>query len=241
MYACQPSNQPFYSTPTTSTSSQLADHLCFTSLFSQPAFSNNPSATASTNPFPSHLPTAHFRSTPHSPDSSLRGESCGDFKLIYLRSNTRVPLKVKCQVLGTSHFFVAASRVAASCCFINASRVINFQLLKPVSTPMHARTAAGQTLPSPPSGHPPPLLAANLTPPHPAVILHPRCQPISSLSTQRSSSTPAGGQSHSSLPSSHLPPILLAVKLSPPQHRSWRSNSPFSAQRSWRSTSPLSD
>ena len=103
-------------------------------------------------------------------------------------------------VLGTLHFFVAASRVSASCflstchsrtavlfrkisprhrCF--ASGFINVQLLKLVSTPTHP--ASGQTLPSPPSGHPHPspssghllpiLLAVKLSPIHPAVILHP--------------------------------------------------------------------
>ena len=36
-------------------------------------------------------------------------------------------------------------------------------------------TANGQTHPSPPSRHPSLLLAANLSPPHPAVIFHPSC------------------------------------------------------------------
>ena len=94
---------------------------------------------------------------------------------------------------------------------------------------------------TPPGGQPPPLLAVslhpsswwliNLTPPHRAVILYPSCwQPISSLSTQRSSSTPpaggqihptqqsssthAVGQTHLSVPSVHSTP-LLAIKLAP--------------------------
>ena len=99
---------------------------------------------------------------------------------------------------------------------------------------------------SPPSGHSPSLLAANLTPPHPAVIFHLSCW-------QSNSPFPTschGGQTLPSPPSGHPPP-LLAVKLSPPTQgswrsnflptqRSWRSNSPLSAQWSWRSSSPLS-
>ena len=102
-------------------------------------------------------------------------------------------------VLGTRHIFVDASRVTAIF-FRNfsprnrrfASSVINFQLLKLVSTPIRAHTADGQTLPSPPSdyphpsppsGHLPPFLLAGklcplrpaviLIPPHPVVILQP--------------------------------------------------------------------
>ena len=114
------------------------------------------------------------------------------------------------------------------------------------------KPAGGQTLPSQPSGHPSPLLSANLIPPHPAVILPTpillavKLSPLSSQrssftpavsqphpSPQRSSSThPAGGQTLPSPHSGHLPPILLAVKLSHPHKRSWRSNYPFSAKRS---------
>ena len=107
------------------------------------------------------------------------------------------------------------------------------------------------------------LLAVKLSPLRPAAILHPCCQPTSPLpnqqswrsnsllSTQRSSSTPAGGQPHPSPPSGHLPPILLVVKLSPLNpavilHPScWWSNCPLPTLRSsshpscWRSNSPL--
>ena len=80
-----------------------------------------------------------------------------------------------------------------------------------------AYSTSGQTLPSSPSGHPPPLLAANLTPrSYPAVIFYPSClRSNSPLSAQWSSSTPTGSQPHPSTPSGYLLPILLAVKLSP--------------------------
>ena len=85
--------------------------------------------------------------------------------------------------------------------------------------------ARGQTLPSLSSSHPhpssssshlPPLLVANLTPPHPVVMFHLCCWPTSPLPTQWSSSThPAGSQTLPSQPSGPLLPILLVVKLSP--------------------------
>ena len=105
------------------------------------------------------------------------------------------------------------------------SCVINFQLLKLVSTPIRFHTAGGQILPSPPNGDPHPsppsghlsliLLAAKLSLFRPAAILHPCWWQTSSLPIQRSSSTPAGCQPHPSPPSSHPPP-LLAADLTPP-------------------------
>ena len=83
----------------------------------------------------------------------------------------------------------------------------------PRSSSTHS--ASGRIDPSPPSDYPPVLLAANLTPPHPAVIFHPSCwQSNSPLPAQRSSSIPAGSQTH---------PFCSAVIL----HPSWWSNSPL--------------
>ena len=120
-----------------------------------------------------------------------------------------------------------------------------FSALKTCFRQRSSSTPAGsQTQPSPPSGHPPPLLAVKLTPLHPAVILHPCWQSNSPFSTQRSSYTPASGQTHPSPPSGHPPP-LLAVKLTPLHPAiilhpcwQWQSNSPLSTQRS--SSTPAS-
>ena len=129
----------------------------------------------------------------------------------------------------TRHLGVFSQIFPRHRCF--ASRVINFKPLKIVSTQIR-----GQTLPSPPSGHPHPspssghlppiILAVKLSPLRPAFILL------------------AGGQPHPSPPSGHLPPILLAVKLSPLRpavilHPFWRPTSPFPTQRS-SSTHPAS-
>ena len=105
----------------------------------------------------------------------------------------------------------------------------------PTKWSSYTSPADGQTHPSPPSGHPAPLLVVKLTPLHPAVILTPcwrsnspllavKLTPLravvilqpfwrssSPLSVQWSSSTPSGGQAHPS-PSSGHPPPLLAVK-----------------------------
>ena len=67
-------------------------------------------------------------------------------------------------------------------CF--ASRVIFFQMCNRkkncVIKLIRAHTAGGKPHPSPPSSHLPPLLlAVKLSPPHPAVILHPCWWPIS--------------------------------------------------------------
>ena len=124
-----------------------------------------------------------------------------------------------------------------------SSRVLNFQLLKLLSTLIYAHSAGIQILPSPPSRHPPPLL-----------------WPTSPLPTQRSSSTyPAGGQtlpSQPNQPTSSLPtqrsssnpavpsqpcrptfppppqPAVMAVKLSCLRpavilHPCWRPTSPL--------------
>ena len=113
-------------------------------------------------------------------------------------------------VLGMRHIFDDASRVAASCCFIDASRVtpvlfLHFSLrhrhfASPVINFTALKTCFNADTPS-------------------------HWQPNSPLSAQGSSSThPASGQTlptlpsghpHPSPPSGHLPPILLAVKLSP--------------------------
>ena len=93
---------------------------------------------------------------------------------------SRAQLWKRITVLGTPHNFVDASLrhvVLSTChasprCFfkknyrvIEVSRVINFQLLKLVST---LTLLAVKLSPSPLSGHPPPLLAPILTPPHPS-------------------------------------------------------------------------
>ena len=97
----------------------------------------------------------------------------------------------------------------------------------PIQRSSSTHHAGGQTLPSPPSVHPP-------------------CWwPTSPLPTQRSSSThPAGGQTLPSQPSSHPSP-LLSANLTPPHlvvilHPCWRPTSPLHTQRSWRSNSTLS-
>ena len=89
----------------------------------------------------------------------------------------------------------------------------------------------GQIYPFPPSGHPPPLLAAKFTPLHPAVILHPCWRSNSPLPDQRSSSPPSGSQMQLSPRSGHPPPLLV-VKFTPPRpavilHPCWRSTSPL--------------
>ena len=102
----------------------------------------------------------------------------------------------------------------------------------PIQWSSSTHPAGSKTLPSLPSGHPPPLLATNLTPFCPAVILHPCWRPTSPLPTQRSSSTyPAGGQTLPSPPSAHPPP-LLAANLTPPHpavifHPFWWPTSPL--------------
>ena len=89
----------------------------------------------------------------------------------------------------------------------------------------------GQIYPFPPSGHPPPLLAAKFTPLHPAVILNPSWRSNSPLPDQRSSSPPSGSQMQLSPRSGHPPPLLV-VKFTPPRpavilHPCWRSTSPL--------------
>ena len=89
----------------------------------------------------------------------------------------------------------------------------------------------GQIHPFPPSSHPSPHLTVKFTPSRPAVILHLCWRPNSLLSTQRSSSTPAGAQIHPSQTSGHPLPHL-AVKFTPPRpavilHPCWRSTSPL--------------
>ena len=131
--------------------------------------------------------------------------------------------------------FVAASCVAASCCFIDASRVtevffrtnfprqcrfasrvINCQLLNLFQRRYMLTLLAVKLSPLHPS--------VILTPPHPAVIFHPSCwRSNSPLSAQRSSS-------------------LLVANLTPPHPAvifypsCWRSNSPLSTLRSSYST-----
>ena len=142
-------------------------------------------------------------------------------------------------MLGTRHIFVAASRLATSCCLVEASfftaslpfnvRRLQFSALK-TCFPIRAHTAGSQTLPSPPSGHPhpspssghppPTLLEVKLSPLRLVVILH-----------------PSGGKPHPYPPSGHLPSILLAVKLSPilPAvifHPCWRPTSTLPTKRS---------
>ena len=84
--------------------------------------------------------------------------------------------------LGMHHIFGAASRAAASCVFIDASRVnavffsrviaiwrhaSSFFKLTPLLPARSSSTpSCGQIRPFLPSGHPPRLLAANLSPPH---------------------------------------------------------------------------
>ena len=116
-------------------------------------------------------------------------------------------------VLGTRHIFVDAS-----CCLIDALRVTTvflvifstsstFCVMRHTFSALRTcflirnHTAGGQTLPSPPSGHPHPS--------HPADIFHPSCwRSNSPLSAQRSSHPVDGGQPHPSPPIGHLPPIL---------------------------------
>ena len=133
--------------------------------------------------------------------------------------------------------FVAASCVAASCCFIDASRVteVFFRTNFPRQCRFASRVINCQLLNLFRSRYMLTLLAVKLsplhpsvilTPPHPAVIFHPSCwRSNSPLSAQQSSSTtPGGGQPHPSPPSGHLPPNLLAVKPSPPPSETgdWR-------------------
>ena len=74
-----------------------------------------------------------------------------------------------------------------------------WQSFSPLSTQQSSSTPAdGQIHPfplvifhySPPSSHPPPLMAVKFTPPCPAVIIHPCWRPTSPLPAQQSSSTP---------------------------------------------------
>ena len=127
-------------------------------------------------------------------------------------------------------------------------------------TPIRAHTAGGQTLLFPPNGHPPPLLAAISTPPHPAVIFHTSCLQFNSLlhtSGQTlphlrpaASFTPAvghphpsppsghGGQTVPSPPSGHPPPLLTAIFFA--LHLAVMAVKLYPAtQRSWWSNSPL--
>ena len=98
-------------------------------------------------------------------------------------------------------FFTFSSRHRCfASCVVLFKRDINLQLLKLVSTPIHAHSLLSPLLavnlhpfppssyplppsgvqihPSPPRGHPPHLLVASLTPPHPAIILHPCCMAV---------------------------------------------------------------
>ena len=135
-------------------------------------------------------------------------------------------------VLGTRHIFVFLHASRISGLFFRhflsrhrrfASCVINFQLLK-VKTcfPIRFHRAWGQTLPSPPSGHPHPSPPSGQLPPmHPGggqtLPSPPSGHPLPLLavvftpSTQRPSSTPSSGQIYPSPPNGHPPP-LLAVK-----------------------------
>ena len=96
------------------------------------------------------------------------------------------------------------SRVAASCCFTNASPRCSFKHFSCVIAVSHLSSR---------------------------VISFPLWQPNSPLSAQQSSFTPAGSQPHPYPPSGHLPPILLAVKPSPLRpavilHSCWQPTSP---------------
>ena len=101
--------------------------------------------------------------------------------------------------VGQSSYF--CGRVVASCYFIYASprcffasHIILFRTLHSSSCTL----AGGQTHPSPPSGHPPLLLAVKLPLLCPEDILLPCWQQTSPLPTWRGHSTPVGGQLHHS-------------------------------------------
>ena len=89
---------------------------------------------------------------------------------------------------GHASYIFTTSRVAASCCFTNASPRCFFKHFSCVIAVSHLSSR---------------------------VINFPLWQPNSPLSAQQSSFTPAGSQPHPYPPSGHLPPILLAVKPSP--------------------------